>query len=373
MSLLAASTVLLLAVVAGPASAHGDNAHRATVIPVAAGLDSPRGLAFLKNGTLVVAEAGHGGDVCLDGACLGVSGHVSKVDPTTGSHTPVVSGLFSVLDPEGGAVGIDGLSAQGGRLLGIMGLYPQAFAGADCSKVPSAPADCAEVLAAAQSQAGALLTLRSNGSFKQITNVGAFDYQFTVDNPGGSVYGTEQDANPYGLLALRQGTFVADAGSNTLDWVAKDGTVSIVHRFPVPDPAEPFPTDAVPTCVASSGDHLVVADLAGRIWKETVGGDATLLSGPTGTTYAGGNHFTGCAADRDGNVYVVSMFNGLFPSPATAKTGSVVKVTASGDVATLAGTEGLDFPNGITVGEHGNLYITVGSISPNGGVVKVKQ
>src|SRR5438445_12943098 len=100
----------------------------ATVVPLASGLDSPRGLAFLPNGTLTVAEAGHGGDVGLGGGgppCVGTSGQISTVNTTTGSHTPLVSGLFSLLDPEGGAIGVDGLSSQGGRLLAIMGVFPQ--------------------------------------------------------------------------------------------------------------------------------------------------------------------------------------------------------------------------------------------------------
>lgn len=355
-----------------PAPAANANGGKVTITPVTSGLDSPRGLAFLPNGTLAVAEAGHGGDVCFPGpVCLGLTGQVSKVDLATGSHTPMVSGLMSLLDPEGGALGIDGLSAQGGRLLGIMGVFPQAFAGLDCSSVRAQ--DCEQVLAAARSEAGALLKLTPSGGTKQIANVGAFDYQFTVDNPGGDVYGTEEDANPYGLLAEPGHTYVADAGANTLDRVGNNGHISIVHRFVVPDPPEPFPTDAVPTCVARSGHHLVVADLAGRIWTVTDGGSATLISGPTDTPYTGGEHFTGCASDRAGNVYVVSMFNGLFPGPDVAQTGSIVKVTANGDVATLPGATGLFFPNGITVGPDGALYVTVGSITPNGGIVKITQ
>jgi hypothetical protein len=97
-----------------------------------------------------------------------------------------------------------------------------------------------------------------------MAGVGAFDYQFTVDNPGGDTYGHEQDSNPYGVLPMPSGTYVADAGSNVLSWAGNNGHVSIVHRFPVAmNPPEPFPTDAVPTCVAPQGNHLVVADLAG--------------------------------------------------------------------------------------------------------------
>jgi hypothetical protein len=322
----------------------------ATVTPVTSGLDSPRGLAFLPNGSLTVAEAGHGGDVCFDGTCVGTSGRISTIDLASGAHAPFVTGLVSVLDPEGGAIGVDGLSTQGGRLLALMGANPAPLAGASCDGLAG---DCPEVLAAARAQLGQLLKVNASGGWKAIAGVGAFDYQFTADNPGGDTYGHEIDSNPYGVLALPSGTFVADAGSNTVDWVGNNGAISIVQRFPVPDPMEPFPTDAVPTCVAQGASGLVVADLAGRIWTQS-GGTWDIAADQNG------DHYTGCAGDGNGNVYVVSMFHGLFPSPAVAMTGSVLKLAGDGTVTTVA--SGLLFPNGITVGPDGALYVSVGSI-----------
>jgi hypothetical protein len=344
----------------------------AAVTPVTSGLDSPRGLAFLPNGTLTVAEAGHGGDVCLGGGgppCLGTSGQISRINLATGSHSPIVSGLFSLLDPEGGALGPAGLSAQGGRLLAIMGVNPQALEGASCSGQPS---DCPAVLATARAEAGQLLKVTPSGSWNAFAGVGAFGFDFTANNPGDGEFGTEIDANPYGVLALPSGTFVADAGANTLDWVGNNGHITMVHRFPVPDPPQLFPTDAVPTCIARRAGGLIVGDLAGRIWSVN-GSNATLLSGQEAM-----RHFTGCAADAAGNVYLVSMFAGLFPNPGT---GSVVKLAAnsSGSVSTVASN--LLFSNGITVGPDGQLYVSVGSVCPatpggpcgpaTGGVVKI--
>ena len=305
------------------------------------------------------------------GPCIGTSGQISTLDPLTGSHAPIVTGLFSLLDPEGGAIGIDGLSTEGFHLFGIMGIFPQAFEGADCSQIPNAPADCAQVLATAQSQAGALLKFGQGGSWTEVANPGAVGYQFTADNPGGSTYGTEVDANPYGVLSQARGSYVADAGANTLDWVSNSGAVSIVYRFPVPNPEEPFPTDAVPTCVAGGNGHLTVADFAGRIWAVN-GAFVRLIQGQTG------DHYTGCASDSAGNVYVVSMFHGLFPNPGT---GSILKVSRTQSVSTVSGTDGLVFPNGIATGRDGSLYVSVNSVCttapPNpcggetGGVVKV--
>ena len=335
--------VLVLGVLASGAGA-------ATITQVASGLDSPRGLAFMPNGTLMVAEAGHGGDVCFpDGPCIGTSGQVSAIDIVTGAHSAITSGLVSVLDPEGGAVGIDGLSAQGGRLIGIVGIYPEATEGASCVGMP---ADCGSVLSAAQAQLGRLLKFTPSGNVNSIANVGSFDLAFTAANPGGPTYGTEIDANPYGVLALPSGTYVADAGANTLDWVGNNGSISILHRFPVPNPMEPFPTDAVPTCVAlTPSGQLYVGDLAGRIWSVD-GTTASLVSGQLNA-----RHFTGCAADGAGNVYFVSMFSGLSPNPGT---GSVVKLAPSGAQSTVASN--LVFPNGVTIAPSGALYVSVNSI-----------
>jgi hypothetical protein len=369
--------VLLLLVAAALAVVVVGGAGAATVTQVTSGLDNPRGVAFLPNGTLAVAEAGHGGDVCLGAGgslpCLGTSSQISAIDLATGSHTPIVSGLFSVKEPEGGGsvIGAAGLSAQGGRLLASMGESPAPLADASCTGLAS---DCPAVLATARGEAGQLLKVTPSGSWKALAGVGSFDFDFTAANPGDGTYGEEIDANPYGVLGMPSGTYVADAGANTLDWVGNNGDISILYRFPVPNPPQPFPTDGVPTCIAQGAGGLIVGDLAGRIW--TVNGtNATLLSGQVA-----GRHFTGCAADAAGNVYLVSMFSGLFPNPGT---GSVVELAAnsSGSVSTIA--SGLVFPNMIAIGPDGQLYVTVGSVCSatpgppcgplTGGVVKITQ
>jgi hypothetical protein len=371
-AVLVAACVVVLVGVAG--------AGAVTVTPVASGLDNPRGVAVLPNGTLVVAEAGHGGDVCLGDSgglpCYGTSSQISVINVATGGHTPIVSGLFSVLTPDGGGsvLGLSGLSVQGGRLLAVLGENPRAepLASASCTGLP---ADCADVLDTARDQAGQLLKVSQGGSFNLLAGVGAFDFDFTLDNPGGDMFGTEIDANPYGVLAMPSGTYVADAGANTLDWVDNNGDISILHRFVVPEPPEPFPTDAVPTCIAQGAGGLIVADLAGRIWSVD-GTNATLLS-----PQVNGRHFTGCAADADGNVYLVSIFDGDgFPTPAT---GEVVELAANSDGAVSTIASGLNFPNMIAIGHDGQLFVTVNSVCPatpggpcgpaTGALVKITQ
>jgi hypothetical protein len=348
-------------------SAFASTASSATIAMVASGLDSPRGLAFLPSGRLAVAEAGHGGDVCLqNGYCVGMSGQISGISVATGSHKPIAKSLFSAVDSGGDVLGVGGLSLQRGQLLAIVGLYPQLLDGVTCDAQPS---DCPQILPVARAQAGQLLKISTSGGWQANAGVGASDFQWTVDNH--STYGGELDANPYGLVARPGGTYVADAGSNTLNWVGNDGRISVLDRFADPDPAVPFPGDAVPTCVAASATgRLYVGDLAGRIWA-VKGGSATLVSGQHG------KHYTGCAADRSGNVYFVSMFAGDSPSSGS---GSIVKLSGRGAVSTVV-AKPLNFPNGITISPRGVLYVTVNSVcgptaggacgSLTGGVVKI--
>jgi hypothetical protein len=207
-----------------------------------------------------------------------------------------------------------------------------------------------------------------------LAGVGLFDFNFTAENPGDGTFGDEIDANPYGVLAMPSGTYVADAGANTLDWVGNNGDITILHRFPVPDQPELFPTDGVPTCIAQGAGRLIVADLSGRIWSVN-GTNVTELS-----TQVAGRHFTGCAADAAGNVYLVSIFSGAgFPTP---NTGEVVELAANSNGAVTSIASGLNFPNMIAIGPDGQLYVTVNSVCPatagkcgplTGALIKITQ
>lgn len=326
----------------------------ATMTTVATRLDNPRGLAFLPNGTLTVGEAGHGGDVCIPGVCVGDSSQVSTIDLATGSHTPIVTGLFSLkLIAEGAVLGVSGLSTQGGRLLAIVGEFPQELSDVTCADQPS---DCTQVLAHARATAGTLAKVTPSGNWLTIAGVGATDYQWTVDHQN-QFPGSEEDSNPYGVLGLPSSTYVADAGSNLLDSVGANGSISVLYRFPDPVPALPFPTDAVPTCVALTPDgRLYVGDLAGRIWQMSNGGTSATLLLPS----TSGQHFTGCESDAAGDVYFVSIFSGTpFPGPGS---GSLWKLSPA-SVLTPVMTH-LNFPNKVAVGFDGSLYVSVNTVCP---------
>lgn len=370
-----AAAILLAALAATAVATAAPGVKQATVTVVASGLDNPRGLTFLSDGSLLVAEAGHGGDVCVaDPAapsgkhCIGTSGQVSKVDLSSGGHTPVVSGLFS--SSSQGVVGIDGISGQGarlpgkttGNLFGVMGEFPQELADWTCN---SQPADCSAVLAAGRAQAGQLIEFTTTGSWNAVAGVGSYDYDWTRTNHALS---SEWDANPYGILPLLKGTWVADAGSNTLNWVPANGSITIASGIPAPGPG--FPTDGVPTCVTIVRGNLYTADLAGRFWKRNGKYNPTQIPVADSSGKSLIHHVTGCTADTSGNFYLVDMWG--VPGPpipagpkSVANTGSVVKLASNGTATVLA--TGLNLPNGITFAPDGSLYVSVGSTCPTTG------
>jgi hypothetical protein len=354
-----------------------------TVTPLSTGLDSPRGLTFTPSGSLLVAEAGHGGDVCRSqGAfCIGASSQISKVDTSTGTHTALVKGLYSRSVTGEGITGVDGISAGGGRLLAVETLYPQELDGFSCT---GQPADCDAVLATGRAQAGQLMTFTTDGAAKPISPVGSGNYVWS--GPGHQYSNSPQNANPYGVFALSRGAFVADAGANTLNYVDANGVSTIVSALGPPAPGG-FPGDTVPTCVTVMRGNLYAASLSGRLWKRN--GSFTPKEVPVADSAGKSllHHVTGCTSDKAGNLYLVDMWGTPGPpipaGPASAAaSGSVVELAANGTASVLA--SGLDFPNGIAVARDGSLYVTVGSTctavgtpfpycANGGGIVRIHQ
>lgn len=319
-----------------------------TVTTVASGLDSPRGIAFY-NGKLIVGEAGHGGPTCFPvpiasgEACVGPTSQISWVNTTTGTHTPLVSGLYSISLGEEGTLGVSGVSVNEGRILAQIGGTPQ-------ENPPS--------LVLAQQQAGRLISVHPNGTWSSFAEVGKTDFNYTLQFPEPPGPGTqEHDSNPYGVLATDDGAYVADAGSNTLDRIGEDGQVKILIHDPFRFNFPYFPSDSVPTCVVRTDEGLFVGELSGRVLN-VHGSTFTVINNPLLT------HITGCATDGR-NIYFVNMFGSGAPfTPPPASNffiGNVVKYNAeSGRASVLVG--GLQFPNMDVIGPDGNLYVTAGAI-----------
>src|ERR1700737_1967513 len=155
---------MVAALLPSPASAVGNTSM------VAHGFSSPRGIVFF-HGQLLVAEAGTGGPYCNglpppDFLCIGNTSKISKVNIANGNHTPLISGLFSAIENHGGppeALGSEGLSVSGDRVLNILGLYPQAFDGIHCAPGNAA---CAQMVTLARAQAGHLISVDEGGNLR---------------------------------------------------------------------------------------------------------------------------------------------------------------------------------------------------------------
>jgi hypothetical protein len=340
-------------------------------------LRNPRGLDLAANGTLYVAEGGESGansdPTCFAGAsteeggelCGDMSSRISAVDPRTGTRTDLVTDLVSVGGPLF-AIGASGVAVKGQQIYGIMGFNDQAVPpSAACGDTPA----CKALVAAAGDQLGHLLRAVPSGGYAWKQDVGAFNYDWTIQNKAtiGAGDPTYQpgwannpdfepgDANPYGLTDAPGGTYMVDGGSNTLTWVPQNGTPNVVAAFPQPDPAHQNAYDAVPTCVTRSGGEVVVADLNGSVF---VVDGSSLTVKPSALSADNGAFLVaagGCAADGRGNVYISDIF-----------AGSVVKVALGSMTMSWVRPPGtLNFPAGVAVAEGGWLYVANNSVCPS--------
>ena len=365
-----AAGVLVAASAPALATVSADGAPYSTVVD---GLRNPRGLDVSANGTLYVAEAGEAGDVCFEGIeteeggdlCGGLSSRISHIDVRAGTREDFITDLASAGGPLF-AIGASGVAVQGNQVYGLMGLNDVAVPPADlCGNTD----DCTSFVAAASTQLGHLLRAVPSGRYAWRQDIGKSNFDWTVDNkdtigagdasyqPGWAENPDFQpgDANPYGLANAPGGTYMVDGGSNTLTWTPQQGTPQIVAAFPDPDPAAANAYDAVPTCVAPTAHGVVVADLNGRIFL--VDGSSITVA-PVEPTRVDDAFFAaagGCASDGHGDVYISDIF-----------TGGVVKFELSSNTLTWVRPPGtLNFPAGVAIGRHGELYVANNSVCPS--------
>jgi hypothetical protein len=327
---------------------------------VVTGLDNPRDLAFSPDGRLFVAEAGSGGAAsdCVAGGpggaqCPGFTSGVSVVDTANGKAHRVVSGLASISDTGGAAaVGLDGISfAENGKLFGIMGESQDGINGVFPDEITDKLGE----------QLGRLITLNDNGTFDVVADVGHADFQWSTDNQS-LVPDQFPDANPYGVVAVDDILWVADAASNTVDRVEQDGDVSVKAFIPNP----PVSSDAVPTCIDRGPDGaFYIGQLTGggnppgsaSVWRFAPGEENPLSQWATGLTAV-----TGCGFGSDGQFYAAE-FSTLGLDNAAPGTGEVVRVPPHSTSPTTV-ADGLSFPGGFAAGSDGSLYVSNWSIAP---------
>lgn len=398
---LTVTTTIATLITVAPAEAHppGSRPTALSVTTRLSGLDAPRGIAFDSRGNLYVAESGVAG---AGAQGLTTTGRVSKYPRW--SSTPAWSTGFESLyvteDPSAppDVLGPEGLSTLAGSCREHAGGAAREHGRHerrhrhDACPIMLITSESHDGVAAATggavrtTQAGHLFALDPrSGAATDRSDVGDQVYAWTEANKA-LFPGDFPDANPYAVLTLRDRdshrvrTFVVDAGANTVNEVARDGTLRVVAYIPN-ETAAPL-RDATPTCIAQGPDGMLYVgtlDLAanlpsgagGRSSVYRVDPDASFPSVPT--VWASGlTTVTGCTFDSRGTFWASEMFapNG------SATPGDVVRIPFRHPARQQHITAGgrLPLPNGIAEGPDGAMYVTTNAAGApgTGAVVRIQ-
>jgi len=331
-----------------------------TYTVVASGLHSPRGLSFGPGNVLYAAEAG---DPTHAGSIIQIRNTMSR-HPIVRT---VLGGIATFTDPEGGSIGIDGISVRGRganqSIYGIMGLSPQATG---------------------NNAFGALIKVNRTGHATTVANVGEFMYNWTNEPDHKALWKEFPDSNPYGVLAVPGHVYVTDAGANTLNEVHPDGTIDVLAYFP-----NTTLRDAIPTCVAQGPDGALYVGTLALVDSVFLGPSAKVyrvdpahvnLADPTATPMTewatGLFPINGCTFGRDGTFYASQLFTNpahdfgaVFGDPR----GDVVKIPFSSPAthSRLAGGS-LGVTGGVAVAPNGVVFVADGAaFAPSGRIVRL--
>jgi sugar lactone lactonase YvrE len=345
----------------------------ATLTVLADGLDNPRGITIGEDGDLFVAESGRGGTNCkkipgFGKACFGMTASITRVAADGSSASTVVK------LPSG--AGKDGVGASGASDVAVEdGVFFVAMGGA--------PPNAADVFGPKAAWFNDLLTAKPR---ETVADLGKYEANHDPDGAG-------VDSNPYAVARVDGGTIVADAGGNSLLFVA-DGSSKpkLVATFPTQELTDPddnvIPAQAVPNTVTVGPDGAwYVGQLTGfpftpdasRVWRIEPGTrkaacDADATTGPC-TLYADGlTAIIDIAFGPDGKLYVleiakngVGALEGGDPTPEDL-TGALLRMDGP-DTFTEIASEGLVTPAGLAISDDGRIFVTNHGIFPGDGEV----
>jgi len=372
----AGSFTLLLASATGVAGAQEDQEAGPPVV-VADGLDNPRQLNW-SGDTLLVAEAGQGGDDCApapaeppteepppaetpegepptdadgDTLCDGPTAGISAIADSAGAEGSeaerIVDGLYSVESAEG-SIGSDGVAATG--FPGVL-LIAQGEGTPDALAEPGTETDDP----AAETEEHLLLSVE--GEVFPWVDLGEAETEQDPDENGVADSNPNAviivDPTPDGDPGVDEYALVADAGANAVWKVTPDfsdldenelpaATVTVFAAFPVVEGETQF----VPSALDQDEDGNIYVGGVGGV----VPGGASVVrldaDGEETDRWDGFTGLNGLAVDEDGRyVYVAQVFGNDGPP---AGTGSVVRFDTEDD--TWAAID-VPYPSGLALGQ----------------------
>ena len=383
------SALLITGLLPGAAMAIGP-------VPVATGLDNPRGITIGSDGALYVAESGRGGSELISAvvegqpafACLGETGGVTRIDGNGQQRIADLPSLAGAFDPDGPGPLEPTCPTTGPNAVGVAAAGPTnlSLSGRGTLAVTMGLGGNEAVRDAIGPTFGTLLRVLPNGNHKILADLVGFE---EGNNPDGVV----PDSNPYGTALLPDGSrLVADAGGNDLLQIFPNGSIETVAVLPplapqpfvlpsclpvappfLPPPGTMIPAQAVTTSVAVGPDGAYyVGLLTGFPFTRDVA-DVFRVDPVTHavTNFTGGinlSYVTGLDFGPDGSLYVVEFTQATLLDAEVCgdqTPGAVWKI--SGGVKTKVAD--VPLPTDVAVAADGSVYVTVFSILPQAGAV----
>ncbi|MDP9237505.1 MAG: ScyD/ScyE family protein [Chloroflexota bacterium] len=308
------------------------------------GLLNPRGMKIGPDGMIYVAEAGSGGDSVVGPADhqyhTGLTGRVSKVDPTTGTRTTVADKLPSASHPEEGTDGPADVAFLGSQLY-----YVQTEAGT-LFGFPSNPTGVYKV--------------NANGTVTLVADIGAFNRANPVTDakPGGSQKDVDPDGNPYSMTVRDGAFYVVDGNQNQIMKITTAGAITRLTEFP----GHPVTTGitysgAGPFYVAVLG-QFPFAPADGKVYQ--VG----FPSGSVSTVASGFSGLTDAEYGPAGNLYALQFGDQASDPngpPFVLGSGKILRVDVAGGKLTPL-VNGLTFPTAL-IFSGDTAYVSNGGLS----------